>query len=105
MNSNSIAVFSFKLTQISNLNLLLLVLHQALAMVLPLDVVVEGLLQYMKNILDAFVFFLNVAHQLYTITTCSSGFRIRIFFLRIRIRAKTLMRIRILGVSGGGGWG
>ena len=80
MNSNSIAVFSFKLTQISNLNLLLLVLHQALAMVLPLDVVVEGLLQYMKNILDAFVFFLNVAHQLYTITTCSSGFRIRIFF-------------------------
>ena len=27
------------------------------------------------------------------------------FFLRIRIRAKIFMRIRILGVSGGGGWG
>ena len=40
-----------------------------------------------------------------------TGFRIRIFFLRIRIRAKIFMRIRIrfriqfLGVSGGGGWG
>ena len=32
-----------------------------------------------------------------------SGFRIRIFFLRIRIRAKIFMRIR--GVSGGGGGG
>ena len=32
-----------------------------------------------------------------------TGFRIRIF-LRIRIRAKFFMRIRILGVSGGGGW-
>ena len=27
------------------------------------------------------------------------------FFLRIRIRAKIFIRIRILGVSGGGGWG
>ena len=35
-----------------------------------------------------------------------AGFRIRIFFWRIRIRTKIFMRIRIriLGVSGGGGW-